>query len=65
MARVRNRYTGEIVLSGLSPQDAIVEHAMIEDGIVLNTERWQKYYKALIIRQGSVYRLGNWESVNE
>jgi hypothetical protein len=64
MALVRNRYTGEVVESALPIPDALAEAAMQEDGL-LDTAKWCGYYKALITRQGTVFKLGNWESVNE
>jgi hypothetical protein len=63
MSKIRNTYTGEVVLSGLPPVDAIVEHAMIEDGVV--TTLWDRYYKALVIRTSTGYKLGNWVTENE
>lgn len=64
MARIRNRYTGEVTESAKPPMIALAEAAMTEDGVVL-TERWCAYYKALVLKQGSGYKLGNWETVNE
>jgi hypothetical protein len=64
MARVKNRYTGQVVESALPIPDTLAEAAMQEDGL-LDTARWCGYYKALITRQGTVSKLGQWESVNE
>jgi hypothetical protein len=64
MARIRNRYTGDVTESAKPPVTALAEAAMAEDGVVL-TERWLSYYKSLVLKQGSGYKLGNWETVNE
>jgi hypothetical protein len=64
MALVKNRYTGQVVESTLSITDALADAAMREDGM-LDTARWSSYYKALVTRQGTVFKLGQWESVNE
>jgi hypothetical protein len=64
MALVKNRYTGQVVESALPIPEALAEAAMQEDGL-LDTARWGGYYKALITRQGTVFKLGQWESVNE
>lgn len=64
MARIRNRYTGEVTESVKPPVIALAEAAMAEDGVVL-TERWLTYYKSLVLKQGSGNKLGNWETVNE
>ena len=61
---VTNKYTGATISydDGRTPENALVDAAMIEDGVSQWTmlEDRRNYYRALIIRQDDYIRLGQW-----
>lgn len=64
--KVKNRYTGVVkTYTVATVEDAVVEAAMEEDGVVVTAFDYHNYYRALVIHSDDTVRLGEWTVVKE